>query len=416
MMTNKMNNFDDEDTLKQIDDIFHSKQTRSFELPGPNEPVVLLLSGGMDSLGLWFMLTHKYKLQVYPIIFYPNKSLNSGQWKAIAYMTNLISKRFPNQFHKPHKIKLARGFSYSDIKINEKELLSLIVRNLSTTDVAGTKAVVTNNPTRLFDYISKTIGYIQKWKLQRNIDIKFIFIGFVPEDAEISRESTLSVIRSINLTLSLIFGDYSYRLFAPLDKKNGFFYKKSDILRYAINNNVEIEKSWSCMKSGNIHCGLCPSCKSRKLAFKHAGHRDKTRYIHPYGDITAIPQKVIRQTIAKIQNRFRIKPNIAKTNFTIIKMQLFIHPDVIWNSVDGKVYRLHKTSGILDSLNDVGGFIWRCIANSSAVTIQELIVMVKKEYYINNKKEEKVITKDISAFITDAIEKSYIGFKKKNMK
>lgn len=42
---------------------------------------------------------------------------------------------------------------------------------------------------------------------------------------------------------------------------------------------VPIEKTWSCYKGGDIHCGTCGTCYERREAFKLAGIDDPTEYV-----------------------------------------------------------------------------------------------------------------------------------------
>ena len=43
-------------------------------------------------------------------------------------------------------------------------------------------------------------------------------------------------------------------------------------------NAVPFEKSWSCYKGGDIHCGRCGTCVERQEAFALAGVADPTQY------------------------------------------------------------------------------------------------------------------------------------------
>jgi 7-cyano-7-deazaguanine synthase len=57
-------------------------------------------------------------------------------------------------------------------------------------------------------------------------------------------------------------------------------FSKSDLLRIGYKILGErIFKTWSCYSSKKIHCGSCESCVNRKLAFKRAKIRDKTKYL-----------------------------------------------------------------------------------------------------------------------------------------
>ena len=54
---------------------------------------------------------------------------------------------------------------------------------------------------------------------------------------------------------------------------------KGDIVSEGAKINVPFEKSWSCYKGGDIHCGRCGTCVERQEAFDLAGVNDPTQYI-----------------------------------------------------------------------------------------------------------------------------------------
>lgn len=53
---------------------------------------------------------------------------------------------------------------------------------------------------------------------------------------------------------------------------------KADIAIEAIRLNVPVEKTWSCYKGGEIHCGKCGTCVERIEAFALIGEKDPTTY------------------------------------------------------------------------------------------------------------------------------------------
>lgn len=67
----------------------------------------------------------------------------------------------------------------------------------------------------------------------------------------------------------------SIKVWSPFNEE----FSKSDLLKngYKILGK-KIFKTWSCYYGKKIHCGVCESCVNRKLAFRNAGIRDKTRY------------------------------------------------------------------------------------------------------------------------------------------
>ncbi len=56
---------------------------------------------------------------------------------------------------------------------------------------------------------------------------------------------------------------------------------KSDMIKkgYKVLGN-SIFKTWSCYSNKKFHCGKCESCNNRKLAFKAAKIKDKTKYMN----------------------------------------------------------------------------------------------------------------------------------------
>ena len=53
---------------------------------------------------------------------------------------------------------------------------------------------------------------------------------------------------------------------------------KSDIVRIGAALAVPFDKTWSCYKGGDVHCGRCGTCVERREAFAQAGVNDPTAY------------------------------------------------------------------------------------------------------------------------------------------
>ena len=55
--------------------------------------------------------------------------------------------------------------------------------------------------------------------------------------------------------------------------------RKWDMLRISYELLGEnIFNTWSCYLDGDLHCGVCESCKNRRIAFERAGIKDHTVY------------------------------------------------------------------------------------------------------------------------------------------
>lgn len=60
------------------------------------------------------------------------------------------------------------------------------------------------------------------------------------------------------------------------------FMDKATVVMLGDATGVPWAKTWSCYKGGEMHCGVCPTCRSRKEAFQilrpHTHIKDPTRY------------------------------------------------------------------------------------------------------------------------------------------
>lgn len=66
---------------------------------------------------------------------------------------------------------------------------------------------------------------------------------------------------------------HQVRLMTPLQ-----WLMKDEIVKLGHFLSVPLDLTWSCYKGENLHCGVCPTCRSRKEAFKKAYVADPTVY------------------------------------------------------------------------------------------------------------------------------------------
>jgi 7-cyano-7-deazaguanine synthase len=66
---------------------------------------------------------------------------------------------------------------------------------------------------------------------------------------------------------------HKVRVRAPL-----LFDTKVEVVRKGSELGVDFARTWSCYKGEEVHCGVCPTCRSRKEAFELNGLADPTTY------------------------------------------------------------------------------------------------------------------------------------------
>ncbi len=54
---------------------------------------------------------------------------------------------------------------------------------------------------------------------------------------------------------------------------------KTEIVKRGVALGIDYNKTWSCYKGGEKHCGKCGTCVERKEAFLKADVNDPTEYV-----------------------------------------------------------------------------------------------------------------------------------------
>jgi 7-cyano-7-deazaguanine synthase len=109
--------------------------------------------------------------------------------------------------------------------------------------------------------------------VSRNFD--GIAIAMHAGDHAVYPDCTPKFVLALEYLLSIATGREQRRLVVNAP----FLYNtKSQIVSSGANLGVPFEKTWSCYKGGELHCGVCSTCQERKKAFVEAGVSDPTKY------------------------------------------------------------------------------------------------------------------------------------------
>lgn len=187
-------------------------------------------------------------------------------------------------YNQRHKIELQSAQKIADkLGVDEHIVLPLDLSRFGgsalTDDIDVPKTGVTNDipvtyvPARNLIFLSLTLGLAETRK------VRDIFIGVNALDYSGYPDCRPDFISGFEglADLATKAGDQGqgFTIQTPLQ-----YMTKADIVKEARRLNIDPALSWSCYDpaDGNMHCGLCDSCRLRKKGFEEAGIADPTPY------------------------------------------------------------------------------------------------------------------------------------------
>ena len=269
--------FEDLELINLIEKFFRQKRGYVFKMPKPNTPVILLLSGGIDSIILWAVLMKKYRLIVYPVVFLRKRTFPvSAVVSSVNYYSKIYQKKYASYFKSPQffgspiaqqslrksttSLKTVHS-NYFLKNIREDELISVEITGL------------------MAQYAFAAHNYSEFLLAKLGLKINTIFCAVTPTDGFFVKSQTLSSLRTALLDLCINAQDFSLQFTSPaIEKELGFFHDKINFMKWADKNGISLNRTHSCTNSALIHCGKCIMCYSRKDMFVKAGIKDHTFY------------------------------------------------------------------------------------------------------------------------------------------
>ncbi|MFX0099771.1 MAG: 7-cyano-7-deazaguanine synthase [Candidatus Hodarchaeota archaeon] len=239
-----------QERIEEIKQILIRKRGYFFEEP-TNETVIILLSGGMDSVTLVDLVISSWNCKV--ILLYFRRDARNDAWeeKSVDFFHEFYKKRYHDNVLELLKldIQIPSRINKQYLDKTRKKIMGLPMRNATMWANAAAQAV----------YLGGKYGET----------IRTILAGSVPEDTDSPESGYLSVV-SQSLHACICLGDWSFQFNAPLMddsfKKHG--YSKKDLVKYCKENGISLEKSRSCFSADENPCGNCLACENRTRAFQ----------------------------------------------------------------------------------------------------------------------------------------------------
>lgn len=264
--------------LNVIDEIEANLKNRRgyvFHMPKKGSPVILLLSGGLDSVLICDILLRQYELEVYPIFLRRGQLRMGIEEKSVNFFTRYFKRKYPEKFHQPLKenafippFKIRKTITdLGEKKVNEysPQWLGIPVYTLSLVSIA--------------------VQYGYYLEIVKKIKSRTIFCGFMNTDGNRMKYETLTATRVAMQTICNLTDDWTWQFTSlALEKELNYFFGKKVLLTWADHYNVPVHKTFSCIDYSYFHCGECTFCLFRKQNFNEAGIEDKTFYLNSKGN------------------------------------------------------------------------------------------------------------------------------------
>lgn len=219
----------------------------------------VLLSGGADSTTCLYLAAREWPELVGVSVYY-------GQRHSKELESAAMSCR---RLHAKHHVLDLRS-------IVPKTMLtdpSQEVPNISYAEINGVSP--TYVPFRNGLMLSAATSWIQGQRTSKeNVEEWALYFGAHAEDARNDAYPDCSFHFTGAMANAIYVGTYrQLRLIVPLQ-----WMVKSDIIRLGQSLGVPWEDTFSCYKGEQLHCGVCPTCRSRRQGFIDAGVPDPTVY------------------------------------------------------------------------------------------------------------------------------------------
>ncbi|MDP2755931.1 MAG: 7-cyano-7-deazaguanine synthase [Nitrospirota bacterium] len=222
--------------------------------------VVFIYSGGLDSTVTIAKLLEDKGVEVFPLFINRGQSNLIHERRAVKFFTKYFKNNYGKLFH---------NFKEISVNIPPEEIKNQL-RGYS----------------KKFGYplrnnILQMIGVQYAISLSQKLDKKIESIFCAQLDDDPFPHSKLVSLRSTTVNVCQSLDEWDWQISSPnidsiLNKeKTG----KKEMVRWAQEHSLPIEKTRSCYSNNIRHCGSCLTCRRRRKAFTDAGIADMTKYL-----------------------------------------------------------------------------------------------------------------------------------------
>ena len=226
-----------------------------------DEEVVFIVSGGLDSSVAMDLVIREWNIRkIHPLFVRRSARATPYEEKAADFFINFYKQRYPGRM--------------GDLRVVETEIPPLVFKTYAEPNRLQTLG----HPMRNSALQTLGVQYANMLRAKDSPDLHTVLTATVGDDS--FPHSSLAALRSVNLATCIDTGDWKWLVTSPLvdTQYKGRPLFKSDLIRYAVENSIPLERTRSCIEGGGFACGMCPECIGRLKSFNEVGISDPAEY------------------------------------------------------------------------------------------------------------------------------------------
>ncbi len=228
-----------------------------------NDSIVLLISGGLDSVITLSYIIEKFGVNVYPLFIKRGARAEKKELESTQYYINFYKEKY--------------GDRVKDLFIlNDEDIPAKQLKN----DFPKERMKAIGHPLRNSTLQNYAVMYATYVNSKYNESVRTILTGSVGDDTTCPELSILSL-RSQTLNVCINLGDWNWQITSPLidlELTDKVIFKK-DLILWAKEKKIPLSKTRTCVSDSDIADGTCSECKRRLKVFRELGLKDEVEYL-----------------------------------------------------------------------------------------------------------------------------------------
>jgi 7-cyano-7-deazaguanine synthase in queuosine biosynthesis len=243
---------------QSIEKILMKKRGYVFKIPR-RQPVILLVSGGLDSAVAIDKVIRQWNVSVYPLFIKRGARAERYEEQAFNFLMKFYKDRFPRQLNQPFKVSAENPPKKFKSYFSKKTLNTI------------------GYPLRDANLQNIGLQYAFALNERYNLNIKTVLIAMTPD--ETFPHCSILALRAETLLACIDTDDWSWQVSSPfIEPVLGKTVYKKYLIQWAVKYGIPLEKTRSCVSGKRKPDGTCQECKWRLRSFKKVNIEDPLEY------------------------------------------------------------------------------------------------------------------------------------------